>query len=101
MSGPEAKLEAACVKYAKSKGWLAAKLDPKGNVGVPDHVFFGRGAFWPMTLVVEFKVGKNETTPKQQAWADKFAKLTTTTFKTEWSRVHVIRTLAEFKELIG
>lgn len=100
MSGPEAKLEAACVKYAKSKGWLHAKLDPKGNVGVPDHVFFGHGLFVPKTRVVEFKIGDNSPTPKQDAWAVKFSKLCQVPGR-EGSRVRVIRTLEEFKELIG
>lgn len=97
----EAQLEAACVRYAKSKGWLHSKLDPKGNVGVPDHVFFGPHATYeprpdPYCYVVEFKIGRNEPTPKQLAWAYKYKRLSH-----GGEPVHVIRTLEEFKELIG
>lgn len=60
----EAELQSKCVRLARSLGWLAFRIDPKGNIGAPDMVFVsphGRSNY------VEFKVGRNVPTERQQA----------------------------------
>lgn len=85
----EAQLEAACVKYAKSRGWLHAKLDPKGNIGVPDHVFFGPGG---RTLVVEFKTLTGKLSAKQEAFAAAMLR--------QGFMVRVVRAAGEFRYIL-
>lgn len=47
----EKKIEAACVKYAKDKGWLCLKMTSPSCRGLPDRLFI-RGGYY---LWVEFK----------------------------------------------
>jgi len=91
----EAKLQSDCIRLAKRLGCMHVRVDPKGNVGAPDVVFFlPADAMVPLVIPVEFKVGKNKRTAKQVAWADKLSR--------ECGRwVEVVYTLDEFKGILS
>ena len=59
--GPEAKLQAKCVSYARRNKWWAAKLESPGMNGVPDFMFIRDGHM----LFVEFKASGKKPTPLQ------------------------------------
>lgn len=52
----ESKLQASCLKYAKSKGWYVLKVIKCNISGFPDSVLFKDGK----TIFIEFKseIGK-------------------------------------------
>jgi hypothetical protein len=47
----ESKLQASCIKYAKSKGWYVLKVIKCNVSGFPDSVLFKDG----QTIFVEYK----------------------------------------------
>ena len=60
----ESKLQASCLKYAKSKGWYVLKVIKCNISGFPDSVLFKDGK----TIFVEFKseIGKQSELQKYQ-----------------------------------
>ena len=50
----ESKIQASCIKYAKSKGWYVLKIIKCNVSGFPDSVLFKDG----MTIFVEYKTDK-------------------------------------------
>ena len=60
----ESKLQASCLKYAKSKGWYVLKIIKCNVNGFPDSVLFKDGK----TIFVEFKseIGKQSELQKYQ-----------------------------------
>ena len=52
----ESKIQASCIKYAKSKGWYVLKVIKCNISGFPDSVLFKDGK----TIFIEFKseIGK-------------------------------------------
>lgn len=60
-AGPEAKVERASVRYARSTGWRPFKWASPGHRGVPDRVFFRKGRF----VAIEFKQPGGRTTKLQ------------------------------------
>ena len=59
----ESALEKKCVDFARSKGFLAFKLDKIAR-GWPDHLFLGPSK---KVLVVEFKIPGQLPSPQQNA----------------------------------
>ena len=59
----EATIEAAVVKYAKSKGMLVRKMNGLGNRGWPDRMFITKNGdiFW-----IEFKRKGGKLSPGQE-----------------------------------
>ena len=60
----ESKLQASCLKYAKSKGWYVLKVIKCNISGFPDSVLFKDGK----TIFIEFKseIGKQSELQKYQ-----------------------------------
>ena len=60
----ESKIQASCIKYAKSKGWYVLKVIKCNISGFPDSVLFKDGK----TIFVEFKseIGKQSELQKYQ-----------------------------------
>ena len=60
----ESKLQASCIKYAKSKGWYVLKVIKCNISGFPDSVLFKDGK----TIFIEFKseIGKQSELQKYQ-----------------------------------
>lgn len=60
----ESKLQASCIKYAKSKGWYVLKVIKCNISGFPDLTIFKDG----VTIFVEFKseIGKQSELQKYQ-----------------------------------
>jgi len=82
--GPEARLEAACMRLAKRHGWLGIKV--YAEPGFPDRMFIGPRR---QVVVVEFKAPRGRVTRKQEQWLEKLRKLR--------ARCAVIRTVDAFK----
>ena len=60
----ESKIQASCLKYAKSKGWYVLKVIKCNISGFPDCTLFKGG----VTIFVEFKseIGKQSELQKYQ-----------------------------------
>jgi hypothetical protein len=84
----ESKIQASCIKYAKSKGWFVLKVIRCNINGYPDCTFFKDGK----TFFVEFKteIGKQS---KLQQYVE--SELISQGFK-----YFLIRDLKEFKKSI-
>ena len=57
----ESRIESKTTDYAKSLGMLTLKLNVKGQVGWPDHLYVWKGHVW----FIEFKQYKVKPTPAQ------------------------------------
>ena len=62
MRGPEAKIEDAVSKFAKSLGWMCLKFVSPSNNGVPDRILLRDGE----TFFIEFKAPGKEPTLLQK-----------------------------------
>ena len=59
-------IEAACVQYARDRGWQSIKTDTARNAkGVPDRLFLAPGG---AMFLVEFKAPGGVLQPLQQWW---------------------------------
>jgi len=88
MSGPEARLEAACCRRAKSLGMWPLKLWPLVT-GLPDRLFLiPGGRVW----FVEFKAPDGRTSKRQHVVHTALRRLGFT--------VDVVRTRGEFEALL-
>lgn len=90
MSFSEASLEKSCLRKALQRGYLHRKLDTGTNAkGWLDHAFWGPGGHH---FIVEFKVGSNRPSVKQQARIDDLQRL--------GHEVHVIYDLTAFSAIL-
>ena len=84
----ESKLQASCLRYAKSKGWYVLKVIKCNVNGFPDSALFKDGK----TIFVEFKseIGKQSELQKYQQ-----KKLESQGFK-----YYLVNNLNYFKEIV-
>ena len=84
----ESKIQASCLKYAKSKGWFVLKVIRCNVNGFPDSSLFKDGK----TIFVEFKspIGKQST-------LQQYVEIELTKQRFEY---YLIRSLEEFKKII-
>ncbi|MFW6002398.1 MAG: VRR-NUC domain-containing protein [archaeon] len=87
----EAELQKKCISHAKSVGVYTINMiiDGHGNKGVPDLILCLNGDF----VAVELKVGKNEPSNAQKIQMKRIRK--------SGGKTYVIRSLKEFKKLLG
>lgn len=88
MAGPEARLEARCVKLAAGAGWATVKL--YAAPGWPDRIFLGP---FGETVWCEFKAPRGRLRPKQKQIIDWLA--------LNEHDVHVVKNEEHFKEIIS
>jgi len=84
----ESKIQASCLKYAKSKGWFVLKVIKCNVNGFPDSALFKDGK----TIFVEFKAEKGSQSILQKYVE---SELVNNGFK-----YYLIRSLKEFKEIV-
>ncbi len=84
----ESKIQASCLKYAKSKGWIALKIIKCNINGMSDSILFKDGK----TIFVEFKAEKGVQSQLQQ-YVEK--QLIDQGFK-----YYLIKSLEKFKEIL-
>jgi hypothetical protein len=85
----ESKIQASCLKYAKSKGWIALKIIKCNINGMSDSILFKDGK----TIFVEFKAEKGVQSHLQQ-YVEK--QLIDQGFK-----YYLIKSLEKFKEILA
>ena len=85
----ESKIQASCLKYAKSKGWIALKIIKCNINGMSDSILFKDG----QTIFVEFKAGKGVQSELQK-YVEK--QLIDQGFK-----YYLIKSLEKFKEIVA
>jgi hypothetical protein len=85
----ESKLQASCLKYAKSKGWYVLKIIKCNISGFPDSVLFKDGK----TIFVEFKseIGKQSELQKYQQKQ----------LESQGFKYYLVNNLNYFKEIVG
>ena len=84
----ESKIQASCLKYAKSKGWYVLKVIKCNVNGFPDSVIFKDGK----TIFVEFKslIGKQSELQKYQQKQ----------LEAQGFKYYLINNLQDFKEIL-
>jgi hypothetical protein len=84
----ESKIQASCLKYAKSKGWYVLKIIKCNVNGFPDSVIFKDGK----TIFVEFKslIGKQSAL---QVYQQK-------QLEAQGFKYYLINNLKNFKEML-
>lgn len=85
----ESKIQASCLKYAKSKGWYVLKIIKCNVSGFPDSVLFKDGKI----IFVEFKseIGKQSELQKYQQQQ----------LKAQGFKYYLVNNLNYFKEIVG
>jgi hypothetical protein len=83
----ESKIQASCLKYAKSKGWIVLKVIKCNINGFPDSALFKDGK----TIFVEFKAEKGV-----QSVLQKYVESELVNSKFEY---YLVKSLKEFKEI--
>lgn len=85
----ESKLQASCLKYAKSKGWYVLKIIKCNVNGFPDSALFKDGK----TIFVEFKseIGKQSELQKYQQKQ----------LESQGFKYYLVNNLNYFKEIVG
>ena len=85
----ESKIQASCLKYAKSKGWHVLKVIKCNISGFPDSVLFKDGK----TIFVEFKseIGKQSELQKYQQKQLEY----------QGFKYYLVKNLNYFKEIVG
>lgn len=83
----ESKIQASCLKYAKSKGWYVLKIIKCNISGFPDSVLFKNG----VTLFVEYKTHKGVVSELQK-YQQKL-------LEEQGFKYYLVRSLKEFKEI--
>ena len=85
----ESKLQASCLKYAKSKGWYVLKVIKCNISGFPDSVLFKDGK----TIFIEFKseIGKQSAL---QVYQQK-------QLESQGFKYYLVNNLNYFKEIVG
>lgn len=87
MKQEEKAFETKCRAYARTRGWVACKLEKNGNKGVPDDLFISPSG---QCLLVEFKKDERQRLrPEQKVWLERFPKL-----------VYVVADFSFFTQLI-
>ena len=85
----ESKIQASCLKYAKSKGWYVLKVIKCNISGFPDCTLFKAGK----TIFVEFKseIGKQSELQKYQQKQ----------LESQGFKYYLVNNLNNFKEIVG
>lgn len=85
----ESKLQASCIKHAKSKGWYVLKVIKCNISGYPDCTLFKDGN----TIFVEFKseIGKQSELQKYQQQL----------LESQCFKYYLVNNLNYFKEIVG
>jgi len=84
----ESKLQASCLKYAKSKGWYVLKVVKCNISGFPDSVLFKDG----QTIFVEYKA-INGTQSELQKYQQKL-------LENQGFKYYLVNNLNYFKEIV-
>ena len=84
----ESKIQASCIKYAKSKGWFVLKIIKCNINGFPDSVLFKDGN----TIFVEYKAEKGSQSKLQEYVESELVK--------QGFKYYLIRDLKEFQKII-
>lgn len=84
----ESKIQASCIKYAKSKGWFVLKIIKCNINGMPDCTFFKDGK----TFFVEFKTAIGKQSELQKYVESELIK--------QGFKYFLIRDLKEFQKII-
>ena len=84
----ESKIQASCLKYAKSKGWYVLKVIKCNISGFPDSVLFKDGK----TIFIEFKseIGKQSELQKYQQKQ----------LESQGFKYYLVNNLIYFKEIV-
>lgn len=70
MQHQELELEKRCRQYARTHGWVAAKLEKNGNKGIPDDLFISPDE---RCYLVEFKKDERQQARREQErWLQRF-----------------------------
>jgi hypothetical protein len=85
----ESKIQASCLKYAKTKGWIALKIIKCNINGMSDSILFKDGK----TIFVEFKAERGIQSELQK-YVEK--QLIEQGFK-----YYLIKSLEKFKEILA
>lgn len=83
----ESKIQASCLKYAKSKGWIVLKVIKCNINGFPDSALFKDGK----TIFVEFKTPIGKQSVLQQYVESELVN--------QGFKYYLVRSLKEFKEI--
>jgi len=84
----ESKIQASCIKYAKSKGWFVLKIIKCNINGMPDSALFKDGK----TFFVEFKTAIGKQSELQKYVESELVK--------QGFKYFLIRDLKEFQKII-
>jgi len=84
----ESKLQASCIKHAKSKGWYVLKVIKCNVSGFPDCTLFKDG----ITIFVEFKSDKG-TQSELQKYQQKL-------LENQGFKYYLVNNLNYFKEIV-
>ncbi len=88
MSILESKIQASCLKYAKSKGWIALKIIKCNINGMSDSILFKDG----QTIFVEFK-SANGLQSELQKYQQKI-------LENQGFKYYLVNNLNYFKEIV-